>query len=58
MGAVNDIWTTLDAHLVENALASQMGHTDSFLTDERRKIAEDREGRVLCNEIVEAVLMA
>lgn len=58
MGAVNDIWTTLDAHLVENALASQMGHTDSFLTDDRRKIAEDREGRVLCNEIVEAVLMA
>lgn len=58
MGAVNDIWTTLDAYLVENALASQMGHTDSFLTDERRKIAEDREGRVLCNEIVEAVLMA
>ncbi|WP_201578659.1 biotin-independent malonate decarboxylase subunit gamma [Psychrobacter sp. Pi2-52] len=58
MGAVNDIWTTLDAHLVENALASQMGHTDSFLIDDRRKIAEDREGRVLCNEIVEAVLMA
>lgn len=58
MGAVNDIWTTLDAHLVENALASQMGYTDSFLIDDRRKIAEDREGRVLCNEIVEAVLMA
>lgn len=58
MGAVNDIWTTLDAHLVENALASQVGHTDSFLTDDRRQIAEDREGRVLCNEIVEAVLMA
>jgi len=58
MGAVNDIWTTLDAHLVENALASQVGHTDSFLIDDRRQIAEDREGRVLCNEIVEAVLMA
>ncbi len=58
MGAVNDIWTTLDAHLVENALESQLGRTDDFLTDARRQVAKDREGRILCNDIVESVLTA
>lgn len=58
MGAVEDIWEELDEHLVENALESQLTRMDDFFTDNRRQVAEEREGRVLCNEIVEAVLTA
>ncbi|WP_201592848.1 biotin-independent malonate decarboxylase subunit gamma [Psychrobacter fozii] len=58
MGAVNDIWKALDEHLVENALDSQLTHIDDFLTDNRRQVAEERKGRLLCNDIVQSVLTA
>ena len=58
MGAVDDIWEALDEHLVENALQSQLTHMDDYLTDNRRQVAEDRKGRLLCNDIVESVLTA
>ncbi|AMN50267.1 biotin-independent malonate decarboxylase subunit gamma [Psychrobacter sp. P2G3] len=58
MGAVDDIWKELDGHLVENALESQLIHIDDFLTDDRRQVAEERKGRLLCNEIVQSVLTA
>ena len=58
MGAVDDIWEELNGNLVENALESQLTHLNEFLTDNRRKVAKEKEGRVLCNEIVEAVLTA
>ena len=58
MGAVNDIWKALDEYLVENALESQMTHINDFLTDDRRQVAEERKGRLLCNDIVQSVLTA
>jgi malonate decarboxylase gamma subunit len=58
MGAVNDIWKALDEYLVENALESQLTHIDDFLTDDRRQVAEERKGRLLCNDIVQSVLTA
>ena len=58
MGAVDDIWEALDEHLVENILQSQLTHMDDYLTDNRRQVAEDRKGRLLCNDIVESVLTA
>ena len=58
MGAVDDIWQTLDEHLVENALESQLTHMEDFFTDNRRKVAKDRKGRLLCDEIVQSVLTA
>ena len=58
MGAVDDIWEELDESLIENTLEAQLLHMDDFLTDNRRQVAEEREGRVLCNNIVESVLTA
>jgi malonate decarboxylase gamma subunit len=58
MGAVDDIWEKLDEHLVGNALEAQLTHMDDFLTDSRRQLAEERKGRLLCNDIVQSVLTA
>lgn len=58
MGAVDKIWEELDEHLVGDALEAQLTHTDDFLTDDRRQVAEEREGRLLCNKIVHSVLTA
>ncbi len=58
MGAVDEIWEELNEHLVENALEAQLTHMDDFLTDHRRQVAEERKGRLLCNEIVQSVLTA
>lgn len=58
MGAVDEIWVNLDEHLVENAIESQRTHIQDFLTDNRRQVAKERDGRLLCNEIVDAVLSA
>lgn len=58
MGAVDDIWKELNEQLVEDALEAQLTHIDDFLTDHRRQVAEEREGRLLCNEIVQSVLTA
>ena len=58
MGAVDEIWVNLDEHLVENAIESQQAHIQDFLTDNRRQVAKERDGRLLCNEIVDAVLSA
>jgi malonate decarboxylase gamma subunit len=58
MGAVDEIWVQLDEHLVANAIESQQSHLDDFLIDKRRHVAKEREGRLLCNEVVEAVLSA
>lgn len=58
MGAVDEIWVNLDEYLVENAIESQRTHIQDFLTDNRRQVAKERDGRLLCNEIVDAVLSA
>lgn len=58
MGAVDDIWEELDESLIENALETQLIHMDDFLTDNRRQVAEERKGRLLCNGVVESVLTA
>ena len=58
MGAVDEIWEDLDDHLVGNALEAQLTRTGDFLMDDRRQVAEERKGRLLCNEIVESVLTA
>lgn len=58
MGAVDDIWEKLDEHLVGKALEAQLTHMDDFLTDSRRQLAEERKGRLLCNDIVQSVLTA
>lgn len=58
MGAINAIWHKPNPTLVEEAIAYQQNHLTEFLPDNRRKVAKQREGRVLCDDIVEAVLSA
>lgn len=58
MGAVDDIWVDIDEHLVEDAIALQQTHLSDFLQDNRRYLAKEREGRLLCNDIIESVFMA
>lgn len=58
MGALNAIWHELDPTLIEEAISYQQSHFAEFLPDTRRKLAQQRAGRVLCDEIIESILSA
>lgn len=58
MGAISEIWHDLNPDLVGQAIQQQQSQIDSYLNDERREIAQQRQGRHLSHEIVAAVLRA
>ena len=58
MGAIAEIWQDLKADLIVDALRQQHAQINTYLDDERRKIATQRQGRPLCNQVIEAVLSA
>ncbi len=58
MGAIAEIWQDLKADLIVDALRQQHAQINTYLDDERRKIATQRQGRPLCNKVIEAVLSA
>lgn len=58
MGAISEVWHDLNADLIVNALRQQQIQIDYYLDDERRTIATQRQGRLLCNNVIEAVLSA
>lgn len=58
MGAISAIWHTLDENLVPNAIQQQRAQINLYLNDDRSILAQQRQGRHLCNDIVQAVLSA
>lgn len=56
MGAINAIWPDLETDWVSQALLKQQQHLDSYMTDQRRVVGQQRQGRVLCNTIIEKVV--
>lgn len=56
MGAINAIWPDLESDWVSQALLNQQQHLEVYLTDQRRVVAQQRQGRVLCNKIIEKVV--
>lgn len=58
MGAISAIWYELNEHLIPQAIQQQRTHMDRYMNDDRRIIAQQRQGRHLCNDIVEAILSA
>ncbi len=58
MGAIAAIWPVLNEHLIAEAITQQQAHITGYLDDERRFNAQQRQGRLLCNDIVQAVLSA
>jgi malonate decarboxylase gamma subunit len=56
MGAINAIWPDLETDWVSQALFNQQQHLDSYITDQRRVVGQQRQGRVLCNTIIEKVV--
>lgn len=58
MGAISEIWHRLDHTLIVDAIQQQRADIESYLTDDRRKIATQRQGRLRCDAIIEAVLSA
>ncbi|RZG76927.1 MULTISPECIES: biotin-independent malonate decarboxylase subunit gamma [unclassified Acinetobacter] len=58
MGAISAIWHTLDENLVPDAIQQQQTQIDQYLNDDRGTLAQQRQGRHLCNDIVQAVLSA
>lgn len=58
MGAIDRVWTAPTAKLIEESLAYQQQHITEFLSDNRRFVGAERQGRLLTNDIVQAVLSA
>ncbi|TCB34953.1 biotin-independent malonate decarboxylase subunit gamma [Acinetobacter sp. ANC 4910] len=58
MGAINAVWENLDTDWVSQALLNQQQHLESYITDQRRVVGQQREGRMLCNQIVEKVALS
>ena len=56
MGAINAIWPDLETDWVSQALLNQQQHLEVYLTDQRRVVGQQRQGRVLCNTIIEKVV--
>lgn len=56
MGAINAIWTELKPSLVTQALSTQQQKIEQLQTDQRRVLAEQRQGRALCNDIINRIL--
>lgn len=58
MGAINAIWEHLDTDWVSQIILNQQQHLDHFMSDQRRVVGQQRQGRVLCNEIIEKVIQS
>lgn len=58
MGAINAVWENLDTDWVSQALLNQQQHLEAYLTDQRRVVGQQRQGRMLCNQIVEKVVLS
>lgn len=58
MGAIAEIWDDLNTDLIGQAIQKQTFQINTYLDDERRELAQQRQGRHLCNNIVQAVLSA
>ena len=58
MGAINAVWENLDTDWVSQALVNQQQHLESYMTDQRRVVGQQRQGRQLCNSVIEKVVNA
>lgn len=58
MGAINAIWKDLNTDLVTDVISNQQQQIESFMMDQRRNIAEQRQGRLLCNDVINKVLQS
>ncbi|MHA3892898.1 biotin-independent malonate decarboxylase subunit gamma [Acinetobacter sp. GXMZU3951] len=56
MGAINAIWPDLESDWISQALLNQQQHLESYMTDQRRVVGQQRQGRQLCNHVIEKVL--
>jgi len=58
MGAINAIWPDLESDWISQALLNQQQQLESYITDQRRVIGQQRQGRQLCNSVIEKVANA
>ncbi|MCJ8162248.1 biotin-independent malonate decarboxylase subunit gamma [Acinetobacter zhairhuonensis] len=55
MGAINAIWPDLESDWISQALLNQQQQLESYITDQRRVVGQQRQGRQLCNQVIEKV---
>jgi malonate decarboxylase gamma subunit len=55
MGAINAIWSDLESDWISQALLNQQQQLESYITDQRRVVGQQRQGRQLCNQVIEKV---
>ena len=58
MGAINAIWLDLESDWISQALLNQQQQLESYITDQRRVVGQQRQGRQLCNSVIEKVVNA
>ncbi|MFC3902685.1 malonate decarboxylase gamma subunit [Acinetobacter marinus] len=58
MGAIDAVWENLDQDWVGQALLHQQQDLQRYLTDQRRVVGQQRQGRMLCNAIVEKIALS
>lgn len=58
MGAINAIWPDLGSDWISQALLNQQQQLESYITDQRRVVGQQRQGRQLCNSVIEKVANA
>lgn len=58
MGAINSIWPDLESDWISQALLNQQQQLESYITDQRRVVGQQRQGRQLCNSVIEKVANA
>ncbi|WP_448762323.1 biotin-independent malonate decarboxylase subunit gamma [Acinetobacter tandoii] len=58
MGAINAIWLDLESDWISQALLNQQQQLESYITDQRRVVGQQRQGRQLCNSVIEKVANA
>lgn len=58
MGAINTIWPDLESDWISQALLNQQQQLESYITDQRRVVGQQRQGRQLCNPVIEKVANA
>ena len=58
MGAINAIWPDLESDWISQALLNQQQQLESYIIDQRRVVGQQRQGRQLCNPVIEKVANA
>ena len=56
MGAINAIWPDLESDWISQALLNQQQQLESYIADQRRVVGQQRQGRQLCNPVIEKVV--